>query len=224
MIGGNAPAPVPPVVLFDFDGVLHRGDAFRLFVRQRYRASWWRTPLVVLLAPLLGLLCLTGWRQPVRLLVAIGLAGLDEAGYRRTAEAFAAAHARLPGQFLRAGLATLRRHQQAGARVLVVTGCEQILAQGILRELGLGDIEVLASSLVRGGFGLRIGRHNIGRLKAAALATHGIAAAQRAYGDSMLDAAMLKLAAEPVLVNPVPKLVKRMERALGRTVERVAWA
>jgi phosphatidylglycerophosphatase C len=34
---------------------------------------------------------------------------------------------------------------------------------------------------------------------------------------------MLKAAAEPVLVNGTPKLCKRIEQALGRSVERVAW-
>jgi phosphatidylglycerophosphatase C len=44
-----------------------------------------------------------------------------------------------------------------------------------------------------------------------------------AYGDSMFDVAMLKQAHEPVLVNGTPKLCKRVEKALGRTVTRVAW-
>ncbi|NUO73169.1 MAG: haloacid dehalogenase-like hydrolase, partial [Frateuria sp.] len=34
---------------------------------------------------------------------------------------------------------------------------------------------------------------------------------------------MLRAAAEPVLVNGTPKLCKRIERALGRSIERVAW-
>ena len=51
----------------------------------------------------------------------------------------------------------------------------------------------------------------------------GVACWQRAYGDSSLDIPMLKAADEPVLVNASPKLCKQVEKALGRTVERVAW-
>lgn len=34
---------------------------------------------------------------------------------------------------------------------------------------------------------------------------------------------MLKIAGEPVLVNAVPAVCKRVERALGRPVGRVEW-
>jgi phosphatidylglycerophosphatase C len=34
---------------------------------------------------------------------------------------------------------------------------------------------------------------------------------------------MLKPAAEAVLVNGTPRLCKKMEKALGRAVTRVAW-
>ena len=43
----------PRVVLFDFDGVLMRGDAFSRFVRSRFRRSWWRMLLALIALPLL---------------------------------------------------------------------------------------------------------------------------------------------------------------------------
>ena len=55
------------------------------------------------------------------------------------------------------------------------------------------------------------------------LARHGLSEWQVAYGDSMHDAAMLKLAAEAVLVNGTPTLCKKVEKALGRAVTRVEW-
>ena len=63
----------------------------------------------------------------------------------------------------------------------------------------------------------------MGRRKVQSLAEHGVAAWQVAYGDSMHDVAMLKQAAEAVLVNGTPKLCKRVEKALGRTLTRVEW-
>jgi phosphatidylglycerophosphatase C len=55
------------------------------------------------------------------------------------------------------------------------------------------------------------------------LARHGIEAWQVAYSDSSQDLPMLALAGEAVLVNATPKLCKRVEKALGRSVTRVEW-
>ena len=49
----GAGAVSPRVVLFDFDGVLICGDSFYLFMRERYRRSWWRGLLALLSTPLL---------------------------------------------------------------------------------------------------------------------------------------------------------------------------
>jgi phosphatidylglycerophosphatase C len=216
-------ASSPRVVLFDFDGVLIRGDSFALFMRDRYGRSPSRKLLALLSAPLLLLAWPFSRRLPVRMLVRIALLGLGEQRYQVIANAFAATLARRPKQFSRDGLQALRRHQAAGDRVIVVTGCEHTLASGILQQLGLTGIEVLASQLRPGWLGMRLLRHNVGQRKVQALARHGITEWQLAYGDSMYDAAMLKLATEAVLVNSTPVLCKKIEKALGRTVTRVEW-
>ena len=221
--GVSAIASAPRVVLFDFDGVLIHGDAFYLFMRDRYRRSLLRKLLAVLALPWL-LLCLPfSLRLPMRSLVRIGLLGLSQPRYAAAAQAFATSLTRRPGQFCRDGLQALRRHQAVGDRVIVVTGCEHELVSGILGELGLGAVEVLASQLRPGWLGMRVGLHNIGRRKPLQLAAHGVSAWQVAYGDSAYDIAMLKGADEAVLVNATPKLCKKVERALGRSVTRVAW-
>lgn len=215
-------AGVPPIVLFDFDGVLTHADTYELFVRERYARSAWRQLLALLALP--GLLVL--WPLTRRLrhpLVHIALMGLDEKRYRAVADAFAAELVRRPGHFCRDGVRALRRHQAAGERVIVVTGCEHTLVESLLAQLGLSGVELVASRLRPGPFGLRLAHHNIGAGKLKALTAHGVPAWQRAYGDSLHDLHMLKAAAEPVLVNGSPKLCKRIEQALGRPVERVAW-
>ena len=211
------------VVLFDFDGVLIHGDAFYLFMRERYRNSLWRKLLALLCAPLLLLQLPFSRRLPVRTLVRVALLGVGEKRYQAAANAFAVSLAHRPRQFCRDGLQTLRRHQAQGDRVIVVTGCEHALVSGILQQLGLTNLEVLASRLRRGWFGMRPQWHNVGRRKVQLLAQHGLTAWQVAYGDSIHDAAMLKLAAEAVLVNGTPTLCKKVERALGRAVTRVEW-
>ena len=213
----------PRVVLFDFDGVLIRGDSFAMFVRDRYAVSAWRKGMALLGSPLWLLMLPLSRRLPIYLLVRIALLGLREPGYQAAAGAFAAVLARRPKQFCRDALSCLRRHQALGDRVIVVTGCEETLVSGILRELGLTGVEVIASQLRPGWLGMRLRRHNVGRRKVQSLAEHGVEAWQVAYGDSMHDVAMLKPATEAVLVNATPKLCKKVEKALGRTLTRVEW-
>lgn len=218
----TAAADAPPVVLFDFDGVLTHTDTFGRFVRERYARSPGRLLLALLALPWLLVL----WpftRRLRRSLARIALLGLDERRYRVAAEAFATRLARLPGHVCRDGLRALRRHQAAGERVIVVTGCEHAMVGRLLAELGLAEVELVASTLKPGLLGLHVAHHNIGVGKLKALAAHGVSGWRRAYGDSPHDLPMLKAAAEPVLVNGTPKLCKRVERALGRAVERVAW-
>lgn len=215
-------ADIPAIVLFDFDGVLTHADTFELFVRQRYAQSAWRQLLALLALPML-LLLWPATRRLRRALVHIALCGLDERRYRDAAAAFAADLARRPGHVCRDGVRALRRHQAAGERVIVVTGCEHALVERVLAELGLPGVELVASRLVHGMLGMRLAHHNVGAGKLKALATHGVTGWRRAYADSLQDVPMLKAAAEPVLVNGTPKLCKKVERALGRTVERVAW-
>lgn len=78
------------VVLFDFDGVLIRGDAFSLFMRDRYARARWRTALVLLSSPWLLLVLPFSRRRVVRTLVHLGLLGVDEARYQTLVQAFAA--------------------------------------------------------------------------------------------------------------------------------------
>lgn len=216
-------ATTPRVVLFDFDGVLVRGDMFTMFMRDRYARARWRKGLVLLLSPWFLLVLPFSRRRVARSLVHLGLIGVSEPRYRDLAQAFAVALVRQPGHFCREGLGVLRRHQADGDRIVIVTGCEESLVRGVLAELGVTGVEVLASRLREGRFGMCPDWHNVGRRKVELLARHGIEAWHVAYSDSGQDLPMLALADEPVLVNATPKLCKRVEKALGRSVTRVEW-
>lgn len=219
--GGDAAAS--RTVLFDFDGVLLHGDAFAMFVRDRYARSPLRKLLALLCSPWLLLVLPFSRRLAARILVRLALLGVGPVRYRKSAEAFADALVRRPRQFCRDGLSALRQHQAAGDRVIVVTGCEDMLVRRILAELGLAEVDVLASQLQAGWLGMRKKWHNVGTRKVRLLASHGLTAWQLAYSDSAQDLPMLKVADEAVLVNATPKLCKRVEKALGRSVTRVEW-
>jgi len=211
------------VVLFDFDGVLMHGDAFRLFMRERYARSPWRGLLAFVCLPLLLVQLPFSRRLPVHMLVRIALLGVGSKRYQVAACDFAALLARRPRQFCRDGLLALRRHHAAGDRVIVVTGCEHVLVNGILQQLGLTDLEVLASQLRPGWLGMRSHWHNVGVRKVLRLAQHGLTAWQVAYSDSLQDVPMFKHASEVVLVNGTSTLCKKVEKALGRVISRVDW-
>lgn len=210
-------------VLFDFDGVLVRGDAFELLMRDRYARGWWRKGMVLLAIPWLLAVLPFSRRRALRTLVHIGLIGVGEQRYRRLAEEFASVLVHRPRQFHREGLNALRRHQAAGDRVVVVTGCEDTLVRAVLAGLGIAGVEVVGSRLCSRRLGMRTEWHNVGRRKVELLARHGIDTWQVAYSDSHQDLPMLAPAAEVVLVNATPRLCKRVEKALGRSVTRAEW-
>jgi len=222
----SAPAPATqPVVLFDFDGVLFRGDAFTALMRAHFGRQWWRfllaLPLAVCLSPL-AILRRTRSRV-VRAVVHVALLGLDEARYGAIATRFAHGLALDSRHFLAAGLRALRRHQ-LDARVIVVTGCEKTLARALLDALGLPEVELVASRLVAGRFGLRVGVHNVGKEKLRQLAHAGVTPPwQVAYGDSLADVAMLAAAESPVLVNAGRKLRIAITRRIGREPAVELW-
>ena len=224
LASGEVPASgVGHVVLFDFDGVLIRGDTYFEFLRERYLGSWWRLPLALLCVPWLLLQLLFSREYALRTLLCVALLGVDEQRYQRIADEFAGALVRRSRPFCREGLRALRAHQAAGERVIVVTGCEKILMNAIFEQLGLLPLEVLASELRPSWSGMRLRRHNVGVRKVQLLAQAGVSAWQIAYSDSPRDIPMLKPAVQPVLVNATPKLCKKIERALGRSVARVQW-
>jgi phosphatidylglycerophosphatase C len=211
------------IVLFDFDGVLFQGDSFSMFMRHRYKQSWLSKLLALLTLPWwLPCMLLSRW-WGARVLVHVALFGMGQKRYQQMAEAFADQLVRRPRQFYRDGLQALRRHIAEGDEVIVVTGCEQTLAARLLAQLGLSEVQVIGSQLKPGWSGMRVTVHNVGRRKVQSLAARGVKGWRVAYGDSMFDVAMLKQAREAVLVNSTPKLCKRVEKAMGRSVTRVAW-
>ncbi|HET6906743.1 MAG TPA: HAD family hydrolase, partial [Rhodanobacteraceae bacterium] len=100
------------IVLFDFDGTLVHGDAYTMFIRERYRRGWWRGLLVLPIAPVLLAIAVSerGRRAAARMMVRLALLGTDQDRYRERAENFGRELARNSRLFSRLGISTLRRH------------------------------------------------------------------------------------------------------------------
>ncbi|WP_297922491.1 haloacid dehalogenase-like hydrolase [Metallibacterium sp.] len=221
-----AAAATPRVVLFDFDGVLVRGDSFSGFLHARVRRQAWRLALLLPLLPALPLLLRRRGRRvllhgAVRLL----LLGTSLSRYRALAESHARVQALRRGFFVPDAVSALRRHLLRGDRVIVVTGCEEHLARALLQAVRLDGVELVASRLRRSWLGAVPAVHNVGREKLRQMEAHGVEPPFACvYSDAGADLPMLLAAERAVLVNPGESLRARMQARLGSRYAEVEWS
>lgn len=144
------------------------------------------------------------------------LASLDEMEVRGLADIWA--RERLAAAWFAPCVERLRSHQQAGDRVVLLSGTPQFVAEAIGAALGVQQVIGSQCVTVAGRFSVRPPeRHPFGdekRLLAAALCERfgagctGIAA----YGDSIYDLPLLAMADTPVAVRPDPALAAHAAR------------
>jgi phosphatidylglycerophosphatase C len=226
-VSADTVADARRVVLFDFDGVIVRHQTLELYFRDRLAgAGRWRLLLGLPILPFVPLLIPTvaGNRFLGRSFLRVVTFARRETTYRRQAEAFARAYARRPGVFLRDAVATLRRHVDAGDRVVIVSGNDLTVVEAILDEVGLTGYELIASTTRGGPFGVHFTVHNVEGMKVRTLDRAGIPRPWSiAYSDSLSDLAMLRAADEAKLVNPSAKVEKKARKALGGKLEVLHW-
>ncbi|MGF6493832.1 phosphatidylglycerophosphatase C [Luteibacter sp. 621] len=215
------------VVLFDFDGVIVRHQTLELYFRERLSGfGRWRLLLALPWLPFVPFMIRSaaGTRILGRVFLRVVTVGRSEKNYKRLVTEFARTYARRPGVFVRDGVATLRRHLEAGDRVVIVTGNDGTLVQAILDEVNLQGPELVASQVRGGVFGVHFVRHNVDGMKVKAVERAGIARPWAvAYGDSTSDLAMLKAADAARLVNPSKRTLKKMRKPLGDKLEVLGW-
>ena len=205
-------------VLFDFDGVIVRGDSFGAWLRDRLRRERWRVLPLLPLIPVMPLFFATvrgtGWMA--RTATRLATSGLDEREFLADVAAFGRRYA---ARGIAQAVARVREHVAAGDRVVVISGCAQPLLETILAELGVAGVEIAGSPVALDGRGVRAVFHNYGTNKLATLERLGIAAPwDVAYSDSRADLPLLRGAHQAVLVNPRA----RDERAVRAVIGAVA--
>jgi phosphatidylglycerophosphatase C len=209
------------VVLFDFDGVLVRGDSFARLLRGLIWGSPWRRAAALTTLPVLAPLLASARKGPaVRCYVWLATAGQDAA---RLEAALAAELAAAASRWVEPAWAALDAHRAAGDRVIVVTGAGDVLARRLLAARGRADVELVASPVECGPRGWTARRHCYGPEKVRMLAEIGVAPPwDVAYSDSEADLPMLSGAKRAVLVSPRPRTEAAVRRALPGT-EVVRW-
>jgi phosphatidylglycerophosphatase C len=211
---------VSGIVVFDLDKVLLGGDATTLFLRGRLRRKPARALPLLLAAPLL----LPGAAVPrlrplaARAMTRLALGSRADSDVEAVAEAFRQALVRTPEAVVAEAVARVHRHETDGDVVVVATGCEEVLARGFLRAIGLGHVEVVGSA------GSMPPRRAMGKSKVRMLTGRGYPPPWRAvYSDSVSDLPLFAGTPRPVLVNAGEDAARKVERVLGRRPEVVAW-
>jgi len=214
---------VQPTVVFDLDKVLLGGDASTLFLHGRLRQAPVRAIPLLLAAPLL----LPGSAVPqtrplaARVMTRLAVGGRSDSDVEAVAAAYGEALARKPEAAVAEAIACVHRHQRDGDRVVVATGCEEVLARGFLAAIGLGELDVVGST---GALWPPKVRRAMGESKVSMLTERGYPPPYRVvYSDSDSDLPLFASSPRPVLVNADEKAARRLERTLGHPPERVTW-
>jgi phosphatidylglycerophosphatase C len=208
-------------VVFDFDGVLLRGDSFAGYLRWRTLQRRRRLLAALPALPLLPLL-----RHPrtlpwaARVFTRALTLGLDRAGFETEIDRFCEVWLAREGRVITPLLARLREHVAAGDRVLVVSGTAHTLLLGLLRRLQVDGVTALGTDVEFGPGGLYACRHNYGQTKLVTLAEAGVQAPWAiSYSDSYADLPILAAAGRAVLVDPSPAHERLLREALGERLE-----
>lgn len=205
------------LAVFDFDGVLLRGDSFAGYLRWRTQQRRWRLLAALPLAPLLPLLGHTRTLPFAARIFARALTfGLTPQRFENEIALFSEVWLSRPGRRILPLLQRLRAHQAAGEDVVVVSGTAQLLLDTLLRRIGVVDVTALGTELQFGRGGLKARRHNVGAAKLVRMAEAGLPARWHyCYSDSAADLPILAAADQAFLVDPRPAEEAQLRDALG---------
>ena len=203
--------------MFDFDGTLIRGDSIILFMRYAWRNKLCsaRDLLNFLTAGALFVLKAITPKRAKEIGLRF-LQGRERAVYTKAAEDFCKSV--LMPRLYPQGLAAIKRHQQAGDVVLLVSASPAFYLEPLKPLLGLDA--VIATRFATGANGHFddeiVGENCRGAQKPLRIQEYLAETGDTidfesscAYGDSAHDLPMLSLCANPYIVNP-GKLIRKM--------------
>ena len=217
-----------PLVVFDFDHTLYRGDSGGHLFRWMATRTWWRRLLALLVAPVAApmIAFLPTRRHGIGAFVWVGTVGFHR---RRDLDAlidrYVAGHAdRLRARLLPTALAVLHRHREAGDRVVIATGAPPELARAILAFVAHEGVPVVGTEVGPRFGGVIATRHCHHEMKVRMLREAGFdQPIAIAYSDSSADLPLLKAAAHPVVVNPKADRVDLFRRVLPPGTPILNW-
>lgn len=217
-----------PLVVFDFDYTLYRGDSGSHLFAWLIRRAWWRKLLALLVAPVAGpmIAFLPTRRRGIGAFVWVGTIGwrrrfeLDAAIDRYVASHTDVIRSRL----LPEAVEVLHQHRVAGDRVVIATGAPPELARAILSFVAHEDVPVIGTEVGPRLGGIRATRHCHNEMKMTMLREAGFdGPIAIAYSDSSADLPLLRAAQRPVVVNPKSGHVAMFRRVLPAGTPILNW-
>ncbi|WP_374999952.1 HAD family hydrolase [Aeromicrobium sp. CTD01-1L150] len=204
-------------VVFDFDGVLIRGDSTVDFLRRRLRRAPWLLPPITFTAAGFALSdrhgpSRTRWSERV-----VGALGLGrsmhavESELRELAHTLHADASRVPER----ASDVLRDHVRRGDRVLVSSAGLEPFVRTWVSLLDEPNVTVAASTLVQRPWGVAMADHHYGarKLQKAAELDY-MPPFDIVYSDSDADLPLLQNARQPVLVGPSERTLRALPAAV----------
>ena len=223
----HASSQAATTVVFDFDLTLTRWDTADRFFRWLLKSQPWRATLVIGALPvLLPLLLIPRTRKwPVRIAIWVATLGRDEAALARIAQTYVQAMPSGASQlFMDDALVQLRVHLAHGHRVVVATGCLEVLARPLLDRAGLTEVPLVGSTMRPRWGGLVVRAHCFGANKLPMLSARGFAPPwQIAYTDHRCDLPVLLQARQCILINPTPRCLAALRAGLTRPPTVLVW-
>jgi phosphatidylglycerophosphatase C len=224
------PSPIhstTPVVIFDFDLTLTAWDTAARFFKWLLLREPWRLGLILLAFPALVLLLIATRTRPIvrRFAVWVATLGRTQEDLRTLARLHAQRlFAQDPPVFLRDGLARLHFHLEQGHRVVIATGCLEVLAAELLQRAGFGHVALVGSVLRPFLGGMAPHRHCFGPNKVPMLAERGFAPPWAiGYSDSEADLPVLHHCQERYVINARGACAEVLNRAMPGQVNFITW-
>jgi phosphatidylglycerophosphatase C len=224
--GFPSPRADAPLVVFDFDHTLYDGDSGSHLFAWLIRRSRWRLAAALLAAPLFAPLIafLPTRRHGISVFVWIGSVGLDVDAFNAMIDRYVAAHRDgIRRRLLPDAITVLRRHRDAGDRVLVATGAPPELARAVLAFVAHEDLPVIGTQVGPRLGGVGPHRHCHAETKMRMIREAGYGAIDVAYSDSSADLPLLRAARRPVVVNPKKSRVAMFRRVLPPGTPILNW-
>jgi phosphatidylglycerophosphatase C len=213
--------------MFDFDGVLVRGDSTVTFLGRLARDSGARA--IRVLAPAWSFYRTSRWGPEGRVsehAAEVIRRCLRDHQLEQVHEMLADEGHRLAMLDERRcdpALQHLHRMRDAGARPVVNTAAMEPLVRAWLDTVGLHTVPVIASSLGQSSEGVHLKHHNRGPAKVRAAASAGWGSSWAwAFTDSTSDLPMLARAQRPHLVN-ASRSATRVARARLKELTVLTW-
>jgi phosphatidylglycerophosphatase C len=222
------PAADAPLVVFDFDHTLFDGDSGSHLFKWLIARNLWRKLLALLIVPVFG--PMIAWmptrRRGISAFVWVGTLGMRTLGeFNVLTDRYVAVHTDvLQARLLPIAFDVLRRHREAGDRVIIATGAPTELARAILAFVAHEDLPVIGTLLGPKYGAIGAVRHCHYRMKMAMLKDAGFdGPVAAAYSDSSADLPLLQAAQHPVVVNPKAQRVAMFRRVLPAGTPILNW-